>query len=114
MDRNGGKDGGRQHAVPKQERQGEQREWSPAPVHTKPADTGRIYSFRSRPSSTISHRCSTRNIWPAPARRAEELGFAALWFRDVPLRDPGFGDIGQVFDSWAYLGWNAAQTRNII
>ena len=22
------------------------------------------------------------------ARRAEELGFAALWFRDVPLRDP--------------------------
>ncbi|MDB5764436.1 MAG: 5,10-methylene tetrahydromethanopterin reductase [Herminiimonas sp.] len=32
------------------------------------------------------------------ARRAEELGFAALWFRDVPLRDPSFGDIGQVFD----------------
>ena len=32
------------------------------------------------------------------ARRAEELGFAALWFRDVPLRDPNFGDIGQVYD----------------
>ena len=38
------------------------------------------------------------------ARRAEELGFAALWFRDVPLRDPTFGDIGQVFDPWVYLG----------
>src|SRR5690242_1326664 len=47
------------------------------------------------------------------AQRAEELGFAALWFRDVPLRDPNFGDIGQVFDPWVYLGWIAAQTRSI-
>jgi hypothetical protein len=27
----------------------------------------------------------------ALAKRAEALGFCALWFRDVPLRDPGFG-----------------------
>lgn len=47
------------------------------------------------------------------ARRAEDLGFAALWFRDVPLRDPSFGDIGQVYDPWVYLGWIAAQTRTI-
>ena len=47
------------------------------------------------------------------ARRAEELGFAALWFRDVPLRDPNFGDIGQVYDPWVYLGWIAAQTHRI-
>ena len=47
------------------------------------------------------------------ARRAEELGFAALWVRDVPLRDPSFGDIGQVYDPWVYLGWIAAQTRSI-
>jgi len=47
------------------------------------------------------------------ARRAEELGFAALWFRDVPLRDPNFGDVGQVYDPWVYLGWIAAQTRTI-
>lgn len=47
------------------------------------------------------------------ARRAEALGFAALWFRDVPLRDPAFGDVGQVFDPWAYLGYIAAQTRDI-
>src|ERR1700761_6149574 len=47
------------------------------------------------------------------ARRAEELGFAALWFRDVPLRDPNFGDIGQVYDPWVYLGWIAAHTRTI-
>jgi luciferase-type oxidoreductase len=47
------------------------------------------------------------------ARRAEELGFAALWVRDVPLRDPNFGDVGQVFDPWVYLGWMAAHTREI-
>lgn len=44
---------------------------------------------------------------------AEESGFAALWFRDVPLRDPTFGDIGQVFDPWVYLGYMTAFTRNI-
>jgi luciferase-type oxidoreductase len=47
------------------------------------------------------------------ARRAEELGFAALWVRDVPLRDPTFGDVGQVYDPWVYLGWVAAHTRTI-
>jgi luciferase-type oxidoreductase len=47
------------------------------------------------------------------AQRAEELGFAGLWVRDVPLRDPSFGDIGQVYDPWVYLGWIAAQTHTI-
>jgi luciferase-type oxidoreductase len=47
------------------------------------------------------------------ARRAEELGFAALWVRDVPLRDPNFGDVGQVYDPWVYLGWMAAHTKEI-
>jgi len=47
------------------------------------------------------------------ARRAEELGYAALWCRDVPLRDPSFGDVGQVYDPWVYLGWIAAQTSEI-
>jgi luciferase-type oxidoreductase len=47
------------------------------------------------------------------ARRAEALGFAALWFRDVPLRDPTFGDVGQVFDPWVYLGFIAAHTERI-
>lgn len=47
------------------------------------------------------------------ARRAEALGYAALWVRDVPLRDPSFGDVGQVYDPWVYLGWIGAQTRQI-
>lgn len=47
------------------------------------------------------------------ARKAEQLGFAALWFRDVPLRDPSFGDVGQIYDPWVYLGYIAAHTSNI-
>lgn len=49
----------------------------------------------------------------ALAKRAEALGFSTLWFRDVPLRDPGFGDVGQVFDPWVYLGYMAALTSEI-
>ncbi|MDX2265516.1 MAG: LLM class oxidoreductase [Hyphomicrobiales bacterium] len=47
------------------------------------------------------------------ARQAEELGCAGLWTRDVPLRDPNFGDLGQVCDPWVWLGWIAAQTSTI-
>lgn len=47
------------------------------------------------------------------ARRVEELGFASLWFRDVPLHDLSFGDVGQIFDPWVYLGYIAAQTKTI-
>ena len=50
---------------------------------------------------------------PRLARRAEELDFAALWTRDVPLRDPDFGDLGQVYDPWVWLGWIAANTSTI-
>ncbi|NGQ94252.1 LLM class oxidoreductase [Brevibacillus sp. SYP-B805] len=47
------------------------------------------------------------------AKRAEELNFAALFVRDVPLHDPHFGDVGQMYDPWAFLGYIAAQTETI-
>ncbi|WPR77273.1 LLM class oxidoreductase [Algoriphagus sp. NG3] len=37
------------------------------------------------------------------AKRVEELGFKALWFRDVPFNDPSFGDAGQLYDPWIYM-----------
>jgi luciferase-type oxidoreductase len=37
------------------------------------------------------------------AKRAEDLGFKALWFRDVPFHDPSFGDAGQMYDPWIYM-----------
>ncbi|MEV6601730.1 LLM class oxidoreductase [Actinoplanes sp. NPDC051346] len=47
------------------------------------------------------------------ARLAEKRGFAALWARDVPLFDPGFGDVGQMFDPWVWLTHIAAHTSSI-
>lgn len=47
------------------------------------------------------------------ARRAERLGFAALWIRDIALYDPSFGDVGQIYDPWVYLGHLARHTRRI-
>jgi luciferase-type oxidoreductase len=47
------------------------------------------------------------------ARAAEDGGFAALWARDVPLRDPTFGDVGQIYDPWVWLGVVLAATHSI-
>ncbi|KJH82086.1 LLM class oxidoreductase [Stutzerimonas stutzeri] len=47
------------------------------------------------------------------AALADDLGFAALWLRDVPLRDPAFGDVAQIYDSMVYATWLAAATRRI-
>jgi luciferase-type oxidoreductase len=44
---------------------------------------------------------------------AEELGFSAIWLRDVPFNVPTFGDAGQVFDPFVYLGLLAAQTEQV-
>ena len=44
---------------------------------------------------------------------AEDLGFSALWLRDVPFNVPTFGDVGQMFDPFVYLGYLAAWTERI-
>ena len=48
------------------------------------------------------------------AKRAEELGFKALWFRDVPFHDPSFGDAGQLYDPWIYMTHIMNQTKEIL
>ena len=47
------------------------------------------------------------------AVRAEELGFSALWTRDVPVHDTTFGDVGQVYDPYVWLGHVSAVTKHI-
>ena len=47
------------------------------------------------------------------AQLAESLGFSALWLRDVPFNVPSFGDAGQTFDPFVYLGFLAARTDRI-
>ena len=44
---------------------------------------------------------------------AEELGFAAVWLRDVPFNAPSFGDAGQTYDPFVYLGLLAGRTERI-
>lgn len=46
-------------------------------------------------------------------QQAEKLGFKAVWLRDVPFNVPSFGDAGQLFDPFAYLGYLAATTTDI-
>lgn len=46
-------------------------------------------------------------------RLAEDLGFSAVWLRDVPFTVPAFGDVGQIFDPFVYLGLLAGQTSTI-
>jgi len=43
----------------------------------------------------------------------ESLGFKAIWVRDVPLHVPSFGDAGQTYDPFTYLGFLAGQTKEI-
>ncbi|MCA1054157.1 LLM class oxidoreductase [Rossellomorea aquimaris] len=49
------------------------------------------------------------------AQLSEELGFTSLWFRDVLLEDPNFGDpaVGQIYDMMIYLTYLASQTKEI-
>jgi luciferase-type oxidoreductase len=49
----------------------------------------------------------------AMARKAEEMGVAALWARDIPFFDPAYGDVGQIFDPLIYIAHLAAATRSI-
>lgn len=44
---------------------------------------------------------------------AEQLGFSAIWLRDVPFNVPSFGDPGQTYDPFVYLGLLAGQTKQI-
>lgn len=49
----------------------------------------------------------------ARAKAAETGGFAIVWCRDIPVYDPSFGDTGQIYDPWVWLGYVAAQTSKI-
>ena len=44
---------------------------------------------------------------------AEALGFSAIWLRDVPFNVPSFGDAGQIYDPFVYLGLLTGQTERI-
>lgn len=43
----------------------------------------------------------------------EELGFSSIWLRDIPFNVPSFGDVGQMYDPFVYLGFLSAKTSKI-
>ncbi len=45
---------------------------------------------------------------------ADESGIGAIWLRDVPFFDPGFGDAGQLYDPMTYADWLIAKTKNLV
>ncbi|MBQ0786189.1 MAG: LLM class oxidoreductase [Oceanihabitans sp.] len=46
-------------------------------------------------------------------KQVEALGFKSIWLRDIPFHVPNFGDAGQTFDPFTYLGFLAGQTSEI-
>ena len=47
-------------------------------------------------------------------QQLDEKKFGAIWVRDIPLFDPNFGDVGQVYDPFMYLSYLAGITKNIV
>jgi luciferase-type oxidoreductase len=65
-----------------------------------------IENYGRSPVPTMEHHIERVQL-------AEELGFSAVWLRDVPFSVPSFGDAGQTYDPFVYLGFLAAKTENI-
>lgn len=99
------------------------------PMHTAPSEPGftpmnAAYNQVFRPERLTvglvapleAHRSSavpTMDRHLEQVRLADQLGFAAIWLRDVPFNVPSFGDAGQVFDPFVYLGLLAGVTERI-
>ncbi len=65
-----------------------------------------IESYPNGPAPTMQRHIERVQL-------AERLGFASIWLRDVPFNVPSFGDAGQVFDPFVYLGALAVSTQKI-
>ena len=65
-----------------------------------------LENYSTGPVPTMNHHLERVQL-------AEELGFTAVWLRDVPFNVSTFGDAGQVFDPFVYLGLLAASTKHI-
>ncbi|MEM8640069.1 MAG: LLM class oxidoreductase [Cyanobacteria bacterium P01_G01_bin.54] len=65
-----------------------------------------IENYDTNPVPTLNHHLERIQL-------AEKLGFAAVWLRDVPFNVPSFGDAGQTYDPFVYLGLLAGQTERI-
>lgn len=63
-------------------------------------------AYATRPVPTMTRHLERVQL-------AEKLGFCAIWLRDVPFNVPSFGDAGQIYDPFVYLGLLAGRTERI-
>jgi luciferase-type oxidoreductase len=70
---------------------------------------GLILPLETHPDSPVP----TMRDHIAMAQRAEAMGVAALWMRDIPFYDPAYGDAGQIFEPLVYIASLAAVTKEI-
>jgi luciferase-type oxidoreductase len=70
---------------------------------------GLVVAIESYPNSAVP----TMHDHLERVQLLENLGFSAVWLRDVPFNVPSFGDAGQIYDPFVYLGALAASTSNI-
>lgn len=70
---------------------------------------GLIAPFKGYPNSPIP----SLEDFGETAVLAEQLGFSALWLRDVPFYDPSFGDVGQAFDPMVAMGYLTAKPNEL-
>ncbi|MFL1896338.1 LLM class oxidoreductase [Aquimarina sp. 2-A2] len=82
-------------------------------VFDKIASKGKVTLGLVFPLETYSGAVAKMENQEQLAKRAEELGFKALWFRDVPFNDPFFGDAGQLYDPWVYMTHIMNHTKDI-
>lgn len=65
------------------------------------------------PAQTRTHTDVQFDTQLSIAKHADELGFDALWVRDVPLNSESYPDPVGHADPWVFLGALAATTSNI-
>lgn len=71
---------------------------------------GLFFAIESYPGA-VPHMDVEQQI--ATAKVADEMGFAALYFRDVFLNVPSFGDVGHIYDPWVFMGYVMTHTSRI-
>ncbi len=82
-------------------------------VYSKIASKGKLTLGLVFPLEAYSGSIAKMENQEQLAKRAEALGFKALWFRDVPFNDPNFGDAGQLYDPWIYMTHIMNHTKDI-
>ena len=84
-----------------------------APTVKRSGHVSSVLAWSYRLSVTPTRPTPTMADHVARVQLAERLGFRAVWLRDVPFNVDSFGDAGQMYDPFVYLGLLAGQTATI-